>query len=174
KAEVSLEFLQMDGKLIKKYSTKPNPKEKIEKLTLKQPGMNKFNWNMRYPEAERFDGPILWVSSLNGPRALPGPYKARLTVNGKVQETESEILKDPRSDATEADMKAQFDFAQEVLAKVSETHLAIKKIRQAREQINRAIDPIKDQKDALKGVLDKAKGIQDHMKTIEETLYQTK
>lgn len=174
KAEVSLEFLQMDGKLIKKYSTKPNPKEKIEKLTLKQPGMNKFNWNMRYPEAERFDGLILWASSLNGPRALPGTYKVRLTVNGKVQETEFEILKDPSSDATDADMKAQFDFAQEVLAKVSETHLAIKKIRQAREQINRAIDPIKDQKDAMKDVLDKAKGIQDQMKTIEETLYQTK
>ncbi|MBX2969961.1 MAG: glycosyl hydrolase [Cyclobacteriaceae bacterium] len=174
KAEVSLEFLQADGKLIKKYSTKPNPKDKVEKLTLKQPGMNKFNWNMRYPEADRFDGLILWASSLNGPRALPGTYKARLTVNGKVQETEFEILKDPRSDATDADMKAQFDFAQEVLGKVNETHTAIKKIRQAREQINRAIDPIKDQKDAMKDILDKAKNIQDQMKTIEETLYQTK
>lgn len=174
KAEVSLEFLQADGKLIKKYSTKPNPKDKVEKLTLKQPGMNKFNWNMRYPEADRFDGLILWASSLNGPRALPGNYTVRLTVNGKVQETQFEILKDPRSDATDADMKAQFDFAQEVLTKVSETHTAIKKIRQAREQINRAIDPIKDQKDAMKDILDKAKSIQDQMKTIEETLYQTK
>lgn len=174
KAEVSLEFLQADGKLIKKYSTKPNPKDKVEKLTLKQPGMNKFNWNMRYPEADRFDGLILWASSLNGPRALPGNYTVRLTVNGKAQETQFEILKDPRSDATDADIKAQFDFAQEVLTKVSETHTAIKKIRQAREQINRAIDPIKDQKDAMKDILDKAKSIQDQMKTIEETLYQTK
>lgn len=174
KAEVSLEFLQPDGKLIKKYSTKPNPKDKVEKLSLKQPGMNKFNWNMRYPEADRFDGLILWASSLNGPRALPGTYKVRLTVDGKVQETEFEILKDPRSDATDADMKAQFEFTQDVLAKVSETHNAIKKIRQAREQINRAIDPIKDQKEAMKDVLDKAKAIQDQMKTIEETLYQTK
>jgi photosystem II stability/assembly factor-like uncharacterized protein len=174
RAEVSLEFLQADGTLIKKYSTKPNAKDKVEKLTLKQPGMNKFNWNMRYPEADRFDGLILWASSLNGPRALPGTYKVRLTVNGKTQETGFEILKDPRSDATDADMKAQFDFAREVLAKVSETHTAIKKIRQAREQINRTIDPIKDQREAMKDVLDKAKSIQDQMKTIEETLYQTK
>lgn len=174
KAEVSLEFLQQDGTLIKKYSTKPDAKNKVEKLALKQPGMNKFNWNMRYPEAERFDGLILWASSLNGPRALPGIYKVNLTVNGNTQETEFEILKDPRSTATDADMKAQFDFIQEVLAKVSETHQAIRKIRQAREQINRAIDPVKDQKEEMKDVLDKARSIQDNMKTIEETLYQTK
>jgi photosystem II stability/assembly factor-like uncharacterized protein len=174
KAQVSLEFLQQDGKLIKKFSTKPDLKAKEEKLTLKQPGMNRFNWNMRYPNAEQFDGMILWAASLNGPRALPGTYKVKLTVNGKSMEQEFEILKDPRSTATEADMKAQFDFVQEVLAKVSETHAAIKKIRTARDQINRAIDPIKDQKEAMKDVLDKAKAIQDAMKNIEETLYQTK
>jgi photosystem II stability/assembly factor-like uncharacterized protein len=174
KAQVSLEFLQPDGSLIKKYSTKPDLKAKEEKLALKQPGMNKFNWNMRYPDAERFDGMILWSASMNGPRALPGTYKVRLTVNGKSMEADFEILKDPRSDATEADMKAQFDFVQNVLAKVSETHTAIKKIRTAREQINRAIDPIKDQKEAMKDVLDKAKAIQDNMKVIEEALYQTK
>lgn len=174
KAQVTLEFLQTDGKLIKKFSTKPDLKAKEEKLTLKQPGMNKFNWNMRYPDADRFDGLILWASSLSGPRALPGTYKLRLTVNGKSMETDFEILKDPRSTGTDADLKAQFDFLQEVIAKVSETHTAIKKIRTAREQINRAIDPIKDQKETMKDVLDKAKAIQDDMKKIEEALYQTK
>ncbi|MBX2964487.1 MAG: glycosyl hydrolase [Cyclobacteriaceae bacterium] len=174
KAQVSLEFLQPDGSLIKKFSTKPDLKAKEEKLTLKQPGMNKFSWNMRYPDADRFDGMVLWAASMNGPRALPGNYKVRLTVNGKSSEADFEILKDPRSDATQADMKAQFDFVQSVIAKVSETHNAIKKIRTAREQINRAIDPIKDQKETMKEVLDKAKSIQDNMKTIEEALYQTK
>lgn len=174
KAQVSLEFLQADGTLIKKFSTKPDLKAKEEKLTIKQPGMNRFIWNMRYPNAEQFDGMILWAASLNGPRALPGTYTVKLTVNGKSMEQQFEILKDPRSTATDADMKAQFDFLQEVLAKVSETHIAIKKIRQAREQINRVIEPIKDQKDAMKDVLDKARAIQDNMKAIEETLYQTK
>lgn len=174
KAQVSLEFLQSDGKLIKKFSTKPDTKAKEEKLTIKQPGMNKFNWNMRYADAERFDGMILWAASLNGPRALPGTYKVKLTVNGKSMESDFEILKDPRGTATDADMKAQFDFLQEVIAKVSETNNAIKKIRTAREQINRAIEPIKDQKEAMKDILDKAKAIQDDMKKVEETLYQTK
>ncbi|MDH4058481.1 MAG: glycosyl hydrolase, partial [Cyclobacteriaceae bacterium] len=174
KAQVTLEFLQPDGTLIKKFSTKPDLKAKEEKLTLKQAGMNKFNWNMRYPDADRFDGMIVWAASMNGPRALPGTYKVKLTVNGKSMESDFEIVKDPRATSSDADMKAQFDFTQEVIAKVSETHNAIKKIRQAREQINRAIDPVKDQKEAMKDVLDKAKAIQDGMKTIEEALYQTK
>jgi hypothetical protein len=187
KAQVTLEFLKPDGKLIKKYSTKPDLKAKEERLTLKQPGMNRFNWNMRHPDADRFDGLVLWAASTNGPRALPGTYKAKLTVNGKSAETDFEILKDPRSTGTDADLKAQFDFQLEVLSKTSEVHAAIKKIRQAREQINRTIDPLKEKKadtDAgqsngqgpggMKEVLDMAKSIQDKMKAIEETLYQTK
>jgi photosystem II stability/assembly factor-like uncharacterized protein len=174
KAQVSLEFYQADGKLIKKYSTKPDTKAKEEKLTLNRPGVNRFVWNMRYPDAERFDGMILWASSLSGPMALPGMYKAKLTVGEKVMETDFEIVKDPRTSTTDADLKAQFDFAQEVVAKVSETHNAIKKIRSTRDQITRAIDPIKDQKEAMKALLDKAKEIQDNLKTIEEVLYQTK
>ncbi len=179
--KVTLEFLEPDGKLIKKFSTKPDLKNKEEKLSLKLQGMNRFSWNMRYPDADRFDGIILWAASLTGPRTLPGNYKVRLTVNEKSQEADFEILKDPRSTAAHDDMKAQFDFLQEVLAKMSETHNAIKKIRQARDQINRAIEPVKDKKDDLpsgqagmKEVLDMAKSIQDKMKTIEEALYQTK
>ena len=129
---------------------------------------------MRYADAERFDGMILWASSLNGPRALPGIYKVKLTVNGKVLESDFQILKDPRGTTSDADMKAQFDFLQEVISKVSETNLAIKKIRTVPDQINRAIDPVKDQKETMKDVLDKAKTIQDNMKKIEESLYQTK
>ncbi len=116
----------------------------------------------------------MWAASLNGPRALPGMYKVRLTVNGKSSETDFEIVKDPRSTSTLEDMKAQFDFLQEVLAKVSETNNAVKKIRQVRDQINRATDPIKDKKEVMKEVLDTAKSINDKMKAIEEALYQTK
>ncbi len=174
KAQVSLEFMQPDGTLIRKYATQPDKKNKEEKLTIKQPGANRFIWNMRYKEADSFDGIILWAASTNGPRALPGSYNVKLTVNGKSTEADFEILKDPRSSATDADLKAQFDFQQDVIAKLSETNAAVKKIRQAREQLTRVTDPIKDKKDELKDVLEMAKSIQDKMKTIEEILYQTK
>ncbi|MCI0751788.1 MAG: glycosyl hydrolase, partial [Flammeovirgaceae bacterium] len=171
--KVELEFFQLDGKSIRKYSTKPDKKLKEEKLATK-PGLNRFVWDMRYPEAEKFDGMILWWSSTNGPRALPGEYKVKLTVSDQPMETSFTILKDPRSTASDADLKAQFDFQQDVIAKLSETNKAIKKIRQAREQMNRATDPLKDKKDEYKELIDMAKSVQDKMKAIEEALYQTK
>ena len=100
-------------------------------------------------------------------------YKARLTVNGKVSETEFEIVKDPRTSGTLADIKEQFNFSIAVRDKLTETHKAIKKIRTAREQINRVTEPMKGKED-MKEVTELAKSILDDMKKIEEALYQTK
>jgi len=172
KSTVSLEILEMNGSVIKKFSTKPDKKAKDEELKIKT-GMNKFVWNMRYPNAEGFDGLIMWAGSLTGPKAMPGKYKTRLTVNGTALETEFEILKDPRTSGTSEDIKAQFDFSMAVRDKLSETHVAIKKIRTAREQINRVTEPMKGKED-MKDVNELSKSILDEMKKIEETLYQTK
>jgi len=172
KAVVALEILEMNGTLIKKFSTKPDKKAKDEDLKIKT-GMNKFVWNMRYPNAEGFDGLIMWSGSLTGPKAVPGKYKARLTVNGTPMETEFEILKDPRTTSTLDDIKAQFDFSIAVRNKLSETHVAIKKIRTAREQINRVTEPMKGKED-MKDVNELSKSILDDMKKIEEALYQIK
>ncbi|MFN9501787.1 MAG: WD40/YVTN/BNR-like repeat-containing protein [Chryseotalea sp.] len=172
KLSASLEIFENSGKLIKKYATKPDKKAKEEELKVKV-GFNRFNWNMRYPNAEGFDGMILWGGGLTGPKAVPGTYKAKLTVNGQVQEVSFEIVKDPRTSGTQADIQAQFDFLLQVRDKLSETNLAVKKIRSAREQINRVTEPMKG-KDDMKDVTTLAKTILDDMKKIEEALYQTK
>ncbi|NOS92286.1 MAG: glycosyl hydrolase [Cyclobacteriaceae bacterium] len=172
KTVASLEILESSGKLIKKFATKPDKKAKEEELKIKQ-GMNKFVWNMRYPDAEGFDGIIMWAASLTGPKAIPGIYKAKLTVNGKSSETEFEILKDPRTSGSLADIKEQFDFSIAVRDKLSETNKAIKQIRTTREQINRVTEPMKGKED-MKDATDLAKSILDEIKKIEEALYQTK
>lgn len=172
KTVASLEIMEKSGTLIKKFATKPDKKANEEQLKIK-PDMNRFIWNMRYADAEGFDGLIMWAGSLTGPKAIPGTYKARLTVNGKVSETEFEIVKDPRTSGTLADIKEQFNFSIAERDKLTETHKAIKKIRTAREQINRVTEPMKG-KDDMKEVTELAKSILDDMKKIEEALYQTK
>ena len=172
KTVATIEILEASGTLIKKFSTKPDKKLKEEEMKIK-PGMNRQVWNMRYADAEGFDGLIMWAASLTGPKAIPGTYKAKLTINGHTQETEFEIVKDPRTSGTLADIKAQFDFAISVRDKLSETNKAIKNIRTVREQINRVTEPMKD-KAEMKDVVDMGKSINDDMKKIEETLYQTK
>jgi photosystem II stability/assembly factor-like uncharacterized protein len=169
---VSLEIFEANGTLIKKFASKPDKKVKEEALKVK-PGMNKFVWNMRYADAEGFDGLILWAGSLTGPKAIPGMYKAKLTANGQVSEAEFEIVKDPRTSGTESDIKEQFDFSITVREKLSEANKAVKRIRTAREQINKVIEPMKG-KDEFKEVNEMAKSVLDEMRLIEEALYQTK
>jgi photosystem II stability/assembly factor-like uncharacterized protein len=170
--KASLEILETNGTLIKKFVTKPDKKLKEEELKVKV-GMNGFNWNMRYPDAEGFDGLVLWAASLNGPKAVPGLYKAKLTINGKTAETDFEILKDPRTTGSVSDIKAQFDFLIGVRDKLSETNKAIKKIRAVREQVNRVVEPMKDQEE-MKDLTAMSKIILNDLKKVEEALYQTK
>lgn len=172
KTKASLEILESNGTSIKKFATKPDKKAKEEELKIK-PGMNRFVWDMRYADAEGFEGIILWAARLTGPKAAPGMYKARLTVNDKVSETDFEIVKDPRTSGTVTDVKEQFDFLISVRDKLTETNKAIKKIRTTRDQINRVTEPLKGKED-MKDINELAKSINEQMKKIEETLYQTK
>ncbi|MBU1013267.1 MAG: glycosyl hydrolase [Bacteroidetes bacterium] len=171
KDKVCLEIFEEDGDLISKFSTNPDKKAKEEKLEI-EAGMNRFIWNMMYPGADSFQGMILWAASMNGPRALPGRYKARLTVNEEISETIFEILKDPRTEASMTELQAQFDFLISVRNKLSETNNAITNIREARKQINLVTGNMKG--DDFKEINDKAKNILKAMKEVEEALYQTK
>ncbi len=172
KATVSLEFLESSGKLIKKFSTNPDKKLKEEKLKVK-PGGSRFIWDMRYADAEGFDGMILWAASLTGPKAVPGKYKVKMVVGKESQEQEFEILKDPRTSGTIDDIRAQFDFQLSVRDKLTETNQAIKKIRTSRDQINRVVDAVKEM-NGMNDIVEMSKSILDDMKKIEEALYQTK
>ncbi len=168
--EVSLTFLDGNGTEIRTYSNRA--KEKADKLPVK-PGANRFVWNMRYPDAKKFDGIVLWWASLAGPKAVPGTYTARLTVGETTKEVPFEILKDPRSGSTVAQIQAQFDFLKQVGDKVTETHNAIVDIRTVKEQIaqlKKRIEGI----DEMDDVTEKADGVIERITKIEEALYQTK
>ncbi len=170
KEEITFEILENDGDLIKKLST--TAEKKADKLEVKK-GSNTAFWNMQYPDAEGFDGLIMWSASLRGPKAVPGTYKARLTVNGVSKETAFTILKDPRTEGSVADIQAQFDFIQEVNKKLSETHIAIKDIRSAREQMNDLKSRLAKE-DAFKELVESIDNISKKMTEVEEKLYQTK
>lgn len=169
---VSLSFYDANNQLIKTFSTKADKEKKEEKLTVKD-GNNLFNWNMMYDGAESVEGMILWWASLNGPMALPGNYKVELTVNDLKKSENFSILRNPMSEATESDMKAQFAFINDINSKVTEIHKALKNVQKIRSQIDVLKKSIKDTK-THKELLDFATKLVKDMTVIEETLYQTK
>ena len=166
-----LRILDSNGSAIKVY--KPKAKERDERLPIKK-GLNRFTWNMRYPDAEKFDGMILWSGGgMTGPLAVPGEYKALLKYGKDSLTVPFTIMKDPRSSSSIDDLKAQFDFLISIRDKLSDTHKAIKQIRNIRKQIKDVGEKIKEQKniEALKKTSD---DINKKLTAIEETLYQTK
>ncbi len=167
KDTVSLSFMDQSGELIKKYSN--HAKEKADKLKLEE-GANRFDWNMAYPNAKKFDGMIFWWGSLSGPRAVPGTYKVELNHNGEKVSENFEVTIDKRISSSIADIQAQFDFIQSVNAKVTESHEAIIEIRDIRTQI---MDYKKKKKDDDE-IVDAITVIDSLMTDIEKTLYQTK
>ena len=70
-------------------------------------GLNRFVWDMRYPEAVRFPGMILWAGETRGPKLPPGSYQVKLTVDGKSYTQNFEIKPDPRLTITAADYAKQ-------------------------------------------------------------------
>ena len=169
---VSISFFDSNDHLIKKYTTKPDKEKKEEKLKVAD-GNNIFNWNMMHSGAESVKGMILWWASLSGPMALPGNYKVELAVNETKQTQRSNSIRDPASEATERDMKAQFDFINEINTKMTEIHKALKNVQKVRGQVGLLKKSIKD-KETHKALLEYADTLVKDMTTIEETLYQTK
>ncbi|MBR06710.1 MAG: glycosyl hydrolase [Rickettsiales bacterium] len=168
---LALSFKELDGSIIKTFSNYPDKKANEEKLEFKE-GMNMFNWDMIYEDAKTFDGMILWWSKTSGPMASPGKYTVELAVNGQTQSQQFELIKDPRSSATEADLRAQFDFLIEVRDKLSETHEAITNIRKAKAKINDVTKSLDSEEH--KELLGKSKDVVKRMSAIEKELYQTK
>ncbi|MFY0687395.1 MAG: glycosyl hydrolase [Cyclobacteriaceae bacterium] len=167
---ISLSFHEADGDLIKKFSTHPDKKENESALNVK-PGLNMINWNMRYEGAKDFPGMILWWATTQGPKAIPGTYQVKMNVNGQETLTDFELLKDPRSSATQADLQAQFDFLMNVRDKLTEANQAVIDVRKARTQIKDVMSKAGD--DATE-IQELGKAIMKDMKVIEEALYQTK
>lgn len=136
-------------------------------------GMNQFVWNMMYPDADGFDGLIMWSGNLRGPKAVPGAYRARLVVADDSMTVDFEILKDPRIASSVADLQARHDFVADANETLTDAHRAIKRIRDVRKQVNEISERAADY-DAVNELEAAGKSMLTKMKEIEETLYQTK
>jgi len=99
-------------------------------------GMNRFTWDMRYPNAVEFPGMIMWAASTRGPAAPPGRYQVRVTAAGLTKTQDFEIRRNAAvPGVTDADLEAQFALARQISERVSEANRAVIRIRSLKEQI---------------------------------------
>ena len=164
--KVTLEILDAKGTVIRTYSsgdtTPPpaaRPAEEMEEGGPRFPtagprvanakGMNRFTWDMRYPNARDFPGMIFWAASTRGPAAPPGRYQVRLTAAGATKLQDFEIKRNVAvKTVTDADLQAQFALSAQITERVSQANGAVIRIRDLKQQITERLG--KSQGDTLK------------------------
>ena len=141
----------------------------IQKLEVAEGG-NRFIWNMRYPGYQEFKGMVFYSSPNMGPKAVPGNYKARLTVNGNFVEQTFTIVKDPRIPLSQKDFQDQFDFVMKVRDQVSRANNAIINIRNIKKDLTYLREKTKGNAEIQK----MAKDFETELSVIENNIHMTK
>lgn len=167
---ITIEFRDEQGHVIKSFSS---AETEGQSSLPAESGMNRFVWNMRYPDAERVPGAVLWGGSGRGPVAPPGQYEVRLSIGEKTQIRNWEWRKDPRIDASQADLDRQFDFLIQIRDKFSKVNRGIITLRSMRSQIQEVLEKIEG-RDDVKDVIELGRTLIEKLTNIEDVLIQSK
>jgi photosystem II stability/assembly factor-like uncharacterized protein len=189
---VSIEFLDGEGRAVRTFTsaggpaegrgTDPAPPQAEEEeeggggrgrggavaRVSARAGMNRFTWDMRYPNAKDFPGLIMWAGSTRGPVAPPGRYTVKLTAGGTTKTHEFQIRRNETvASVTDADLQAQFALAKEISAKLTLANEAVIRIRDLKAQIADRV--AKAGTDTIKAA---GQGLSDKLTDVEGEIYQ--
>jgi photosystem II stability/assembly factor-like uncharacterized protein len=179
---VTLEILDAQGKLVRRYSSTDQPSEtKAElakqliplywiqwpKILSAGAGMHRWVWDLHYPapESTSHEYPISAVPHDTpryplGPRALPGKYTARLTANGQTLSQEFTVKMDPRVKTPLAGLEQEFQMQTRLATLMSESAKAVTEVRSVKEQLDKLTGKASgDLSDELKAFLKKVNGV---------------
>jgi hypothetical protein len=157
---VTLEVLDAQGKLVRRYSSSDQPEVSEADLAktatlplywLRQPkalsadaGMHRWVWDLRYPppKTSRHGYPISAIPHDTprfplGPAVVPGEYKLRLTVDGR-SFTEPVIVKlDPRVKTLPGGLEQQFRLETRLASLMNGCYDAVGEARSLLDQLNK-------------------------------------
>jgi photosystem II stability/assembly factor-like uncharacterized protein len=145
---VELEIFDAQKKLVRRFSSEDPAAGKHTPLPVaeqwfpkpeiieKSSGMHRFVWNLTWSNS---GGPTAdedaALHNPSGPKAVPGIYEVRLTVDGKVQKQALEIIMDPRSPATRETLQEQFQLGWQMFAETMEARRALAEIGSVQKQL---------------------------------------
>ena len=163
KTPVHLDFSGAQGKLIRTFSLHlkqkpakgreeslpetPSERKKLqeERLTAIEPGMNAFQWNLRFPDATEvtgFEPPVAaggLDDNVDGPVVVPGNYSVTLDYGGKKTKQSFDVALDPRLHAGDDDLAARLDFELKINAALDALDKKLNKAIAARDKLAAAL-----------------------------------
>ncbi len=181
KGTITLEILTAKGGLVRKYTTAHKgppagiPAEfarffHFPHLT-ERPGVNRFEWNLRYTSDRTVPGTISWGGAPFGPLAVPETYQVKLTVDGQSYTAPLVVKEDPRIAVTQADLEKQLALGLQIQGVVNSASDAVNGIRSLQAQLG----PLEMRVGAShKEIADAAKALGEKADAIENALIQPK
>jgi photosystem II stability/assembly factor-like uncharacterized protein len=166
---VTLEFQDTGGKPIKTFTSAVSSGGRGQAAVTAELGLNRFNWDMRYPDAHGIEGGTFFLGgSLRGPQAIPGQYKVKLTVGDQSATQNFEIKKDPRVATTPAEYQKQLELLLEARDQLSAAHDAINQIHAVQRQVDAAAQKVSGNP----GVTEGASKLNDALNSVLHKLYE--
>ncbi len=103
------------------------------------PGLHRFVWNLAWGDlggiaADQASGEE--SRTPRAPRAIPGNYQARLTIDGKTSAQPLKIVMDPRSPATPRDLEQQLQLSRQIFAEAISGRQVLAEIRSVQKQLS--------------------------------------
>lgn len=138
--DLKLEILK-DNTVIRTYSNN-KPKDfkswpggpSAPQVLPSKPGLNRFTWDFATEAITPVDH-VFVLGSLNGYAVAPGTYRARLTMESEVVETDFEILTNPSIETTSADFATQQEALKRIANAVEDIHKSVNNMRSAKTQL---------------------------------------
>jgi photosystem II stability/assembly factor-like uncharacterized protein len=177
-SNVKLEIFDAEENLVRKFSSEDQnaanhlplpvaerwfPKPELLK---RSPGMHRFVWDLKWdtsggPTADEdaaFNNPV-------GPKAAPGTYEIRLTVDGHVENQSLRVSMDPRSSATREELAQQQQLGRQIFAETPEPRAALAEIDSVKKQLAAIGQKLGTQNEQIKSALTDAQAAIDRILT---------
>ncbi|MGC2272770.1 MAG: hypothetical protein WA555_01190 [Candidatus Sulfotelmatobacter sp.] len=145
---VKLEIFDAQNKLVRGFSSEDKNPEPHAPLAIaerwfpkpqvleKTHGMHRFVWSLTWSSSGGSDADEdTEYLNPSGPKAVPGVYRVRLTVDGQTQSQPLQIIMDPRSAASPEILQRQLQLGQQMFAETIEARRALAEIGSVQKQL---------------------------------------
>jgi hypothetical protein len=181
--QAKLEILDSSSKVIRTLSSdvekRPDEQldpedEKPKKQLEMKAGLNRLVWDLRYEGPPHVENYYLYEyeAGSKGPLALPGQYKVRLTVDGRILDAPLEVQLDPRLSVSAEDLQKQFAMLmaiREELTRVYDLSNEVIDVRKQLADVKKRLDPAK-----AKTVLAEAQALDERLGALQDKLINLK
>jgi len=98
-------------------------------------GMHRFVWDLRWTDGGSAEEDSDYGAP-HGPRAVPGEYEVRLTVNGKTWTQPLTITMDPRSSAAPQELEQQLSLGMTIYSEARESRRLLAEVNSVEKQLS--------------------------------------